>query len=561
MKLMPGLTIESGIDKSLVYDPIWVTKTGLQDDEHDLTFHGGLTKAVHACKKFRLDTYFYDTQNHCFPHTMTHSHIYVTYSNSFRIDCSTHYPSWQSDYPSAVSRFVPGGFGENLVFKYFNERNICIGDVFSIGDGPAPLLLQVSQPRQPCFKLNHRFQLKNFAPETTRLSRTGWYFRVLQEGWVKVGDDARLKERVHSEWTLERLQSVLYRGKGTALEMKELIEIKELTDEIKGVLKKRLSKLEAKQSKRELVWTDWRLTKKYKQTPRISSFVFEALDENTTTTPESGSHVKIRLTNGLVRAYSIVHGSRGRFELGIARDENSRGGSKHLHDNVHVGDILQVGAITPGIKPNSMASNHLFIVAGIGITAFLWLMEAMVDINWNVQLHYAVRDRTEIPFGSQLEKLGKRVSIYNKTEGQRMDIARVIKTMPWNTQVYVCGPRRLMDDALNATREAGLQEKDVHFEAFNADIGGDPFEVVVKNRNDKALVVKGEETLLEVLQKEFGDVVGSSCEVGNCGTCKVTVKCGQVEHRGTALTLEEKEGALLSCVSRGIGKIEIEIGN
>ena len=50
MKLMPGLTIESGIDKSLVNDRIWVTKTGLEGDEHDMTFHGGLNKAVHACK-------------------------------------------------------------------------------------------------------------------------------------------------------------------------------------------------------------------------------------------------------------------------------------------------------------------------------------------------------------------------------------------------------------------------------------------------------------------------------------------------------------------------------
>lgn len=383
---------------------------------------------------------------------------------------------------------------------------------------------------------------------------------MLQEGWVKVGDDMKLVERKFPEWTLERLQSVLYRGKGTESEMKYLIEIKELTDEIKNVLKKRLSKLEAQKSKKELIWTDWRLVKKFKQTPRISSFHFEAVDQSTAATPESGSHVKIRLKNGLVRAYSIVHGSRGHFELGIARDENSRGGSSYLHDDVHAGEILQVGAITPGIKPNSMASNHLFIVAGIGITAFLWLMEEMVSINWNVQLHYAVRDKSEIPFLSQLETLDQRVHIYNKMEGQRMDVAKIIEGMPWNSQVYVCGPRRLMDDALNATREAGLQEKDVHFEAFNADVGGDPFKVIVRNRDDKALVVKGEETLLEVLQREFGDVVGSSCEVGNCGTCKVTVKCGQVEHRGTALTLEEKEGALLSCVSRGVGKIEIEIG-
>lgn len=50
MKRMPGLQIESGIDKLLCDEPIWVSKLGLDSDEHDLTFHGGIDKAVHGCK-------------------------------------------------------------------------------------------------------------------------------------------------------------------------------------------------------------------------------------------------------------------------------------------------------------------------------------------------------------------------------------------------------------------------------------------------------------------------------------------------------------------------------
>ncbi|KAJ4288537.1 hypothetical protein N0V90_011774 [Kalmusia sp. IMI 367209] len=505
MKPMPGLKIESGIDKSLIDGRIWVSKTGLEGDEHDMTFHGGPTKAVHAY-------------------------------------CSSHYPTWQSDHPTASSRFVPGAFGENLVFQHFNERNICIGDTYAIGSGAEPLLLQVSQPRQPCFKLNHRFQLKNFAPETTRLSRTGWYFRVLREGWVQKGDEMRLVERKYDGWTLERVQGVLYRGcEGD--KMGELVEVEELTDEIKGALRRRIAKAEEKKKKKEVVWTDYRLTSKTKQTPRIASFSFSAVSSDTTTTPSAGSHVKIRLPNNLVRAYSIVHGSPGQFELGIALDENSRGGSKYLHEHIHEGSVLQVGAITPGIDVNSMASNHLFIVAGIGITAFLWLIEEMVSINLNVELHYAVRSAEEIPFRSKLNGFGERVVVYDKSKGQRMNVDSIVKNMPWNSQVYVCGPRRLMDDALKAAQDAELSEKDVHFEAFEADVGGAAFEVVIKNKGDRQLEVKEEETLLEVLQREFGDDVGSSCE-----------------HRGTALSMEEKETEMLSCVSRGVGRIEIEIG-
>jgi len=84
-----------------------------------------------------------------------------------------------------------------------NERNVCIGDIVSIGD---EVLLQVSLPRQPCFKLNHRFQLKNFAPNTYKTSRTGWYYRVLREGTIQAGDEIKLVERKHPTWTIERVQ-------------------------------------------------------------------------------------------------------------------------------------------------------------------------------------------------------------------------------------------------------------------------------------------------------------------------------------------------------------------
>jgi len=78
-------------------------------------------------------------------------------------DCCTHYPTWQAEFPSAALRFRPGGFGENLVFARMNERNVCIGDLVVVGPeggGEDGLLLQVSLPRQPCFKLNHRFGCK-----------------------------------------------------------------------------------------------------------------------------------------------------------------------------------------------------------------------------------------------------------------------------------------------------------------------------------------------------------------------------------------------------------------
>ena len=79
-----------------------------------------------------------------------------------------------------------------------------------------------------------------------------------------------------------------------------------------------------------------------------------------------------------------------------------------------------------------------------------------------------------------------------------------------------------------------------------------------KINEGKIMQVKGGESLLEALRSVYGDVE-SSCEVGNCGTCKVGLLRGRVEHRGSGLSAEEKNTAMLSCVSRGIGRITIEI--
>jgi MOSC domain-containing protein YiiM len=85
-----------------------------------------------------------------------------------------------------------------------DERNVCIGDIFAVSDEGA--VLQVSLSSQPCYKLNHRFQPKNFAPNTYKLNQIGCFYRVLPEGSIKAGDKAVLKERRWPQWTIERLQ-------------------------------------------------------------------------------------------------------------------------------------------------------------------------------------------------------------------------------------------------------------------------------------------------------------------------------------------------------------------
>ncbi|KAI8299170.1 Carnitine monooxygenase reductase subunit [Colletotrichum sp. SAR11_240] len=522
MKKMPGLEIESGIDKNLRNGPIRVSFLGLEDDEHDPTFHGGVDKAIHGY-------------------------------------CSSHYPGWQTEFPAAADRFQPGGFGENFVTKHMNERNVCIGDVIAVGD---EVVLQVSLPRQPCFKLNHRFQLKNFAPNTYKTSRTGWYYRVLKEGTVKAGDEIKLVERKWPAWTIERVQEFLHRDQSNLQMNEELAQIEEMGKESRGAFQRRVAKAKAQAKKTKdkgEEWRDYKIVEKKRETSRVSSFTLESVSGDAQTDVDmEGAHTKIKLPNGLLRSYSIVSGEPKRFELGIALEDNSRGGSRWFHESANVGDIVQVGRITTDVKVASASSNHVFIVGGIGITAFMALMEAYHSVHYNFELHYGIRSADDVPFRSRLESFGKSARIYDGSKGERMDIGEIMRTLKWNSHVYVCGPTRMMEAAKKAAEESGLDATDVHYEAFAADTTGDPFEVEVTNRDGKVLKVSEEETLLEVIKRDIGDLE-SSCEVGNCGTCKVVLKSGRVDHRGTALSPEEKAGSMLSCVSRGIGRIAIEI--
>ncbi len=186
-RLLPlgNLSITSGINKLPRRGLIPVSPLGLDADEHDLTFHGGPDKAIHQY-------------------------------------CAGHYPFWQDQFSDTdvKSKFVPGGFGENLVVDGgWSEKTVCIGDIVWVGwpgqevssddendgmEGASGALLEVSLPRQPCFKLNQRFGVKNFAPRTHKEAKTGWYYRVLRPGAIETGMEVRVVERRHPRWMIER---------------------------------------------------------------------------------------------------------------------------------------------------------------------------------------------------------------------------------------------------------------------------------------------------------------------------------------------------------------------
>ena len=161
----------SAIAKHPVTRPLQLTLLGLGGDEQgDRLHHGGPDKALHH-----------------YP--------------------ADHYPRWREDLPQVAAEcWGIGTFGENLAPAGLTEDQVCIGDTFRLG----PTLLQISQIRQPCWKLNVRLGVADMAQRVQDLVRTGWYYRVLATGEVAPGMELRLVDRPHPEWSLTRLAYHLY---------------------------------------------------------------------------------------------------------------------------------------------------------------------------------------------------------------------------------------------------------------------------------------------------------------------------------------------------------------
>jgi MOSC domain-containing protein YiiM len=118
-----------------------------------------------------------------------------------------HYAAWRREFPERHAHtFRAGAFGENLVSAGLTEANVCVGDVFRLGAA----LIQVSQARQPCWKLNLRFGIPDMSRRVQDSGRTGWYYRVLEAGVVAPGAALDLLERPHPDWPLARLLFQLY---------------------------------------------------------------------------------------------------------------------------------------------------------------------------------------------------------------------------------------------------------------------------------------------------------------------------------------------------------------
>lgn len=162
VKLMLPDGEPSGIFKSAVDGPRHLGTNGLEGDEQaDLRYHGGPEKALHQ-----------------YP--------------------AEHYALLAQEWPQCASLLGPGVLGENISTRGMTEHDVCIGDVFGMGEAR----IQLSQPRSPCWKIDRRLKVDGASRFVEAAGVTGWYYRVLDEGRLCAGDEIVLLERPNPWLTL-----------------------------------------------------------------------------------------------------------------------------------------------------------------------------------------------------------------------------------------------------------------------------------------------------------------------------------------------------------------------
>jgi ferredoxin-NADP reductase len=268
-----------------------------------------------------------------------------------------------------------------------------------------------------------------------------------------------------------------------------------------------------------------------------------------------GAHVDLLLGPALTRQYSLCGdpADRSVWRIAVLREPESRGGSQHVHERLHEGDLVDV--LGPRNHfPLEPARRYVFIAGGIGITPIMPMVEAAAAAGADWELHHGGRSRASIAFGAELIRAhGPRTTLYPQDEVGLIDLERILGTPAPDTLVYCCGPEPLLQ-AVEA-RCASWPAGSLHVERFAPKEQGEPlrhesFDVELV-RTGRTVTVPTDRSILDVVEAA-GVPVESSCQEGTCGTCETVVLDGTVDHRDSLFTDDERASAdtMFICVSR-----------
>lgn len=269
---------------------------------------------------------------------------------------------------------------------------------------------------------------------------------------------------------------------------------------------------------------------------------------------EPGAHIDIALPTGDIRQYSLCGdpGDRHLWRIAVLLEENSRGGSRYIHEQVVTGSEITVGQPRNNFPLVDGASYRL-IAGGIGITPFLPMVRALARRGADWQLYYGGRTRARMAFLPELAAHPERVHVLPEDAHGLLPVADVVAGLDVGSRLYCCGPEGLLAAAEKTFADRGVGS--LHLERFHPRAQDDDapqrgFEVLLA-RSGRLLTVGADQSVLDVLARAGLDLP-SSCREGTCASCETSVLDGEVDHRDSVLSEDEQasNNTMMICVSR-----------
>lgn len=303
-----------------------------------------------------------------------------------------------------------------------------------------------------------------------------------------------------------------------------------------------------------------RVTAVEQATPLIKRFTLARDDGAAMPAFTGGSHIIVQMQGAdgsqFSNAYSLMSDPRDTrsYQIGVRLEEQSKGGSAFMHQQVEVGSTLTISSPNNLFALDPTAGRHVLIAGGIGITPFLAQLHELEGGDTDYELHYAFRSPEHGAFQDDLSSgpHAGRTRFYIDSLGRKLDLAALCAGLTDDAHLYVCGPKPLIDAVIATAAKAGIAEQRVHWEQFAATPATGAAFTVVLARSGQELLVEEGMTILQAIQKSKAANVECLCREGVCGTCETRIIDGEAEHFDQYLSDEEKaaQQSLMVCVSR-----------
>lgn len=279
-----------------------------------------------------------------------------------------------------------------------------------------------------------------------------------------------------------------------------------------------------------------------------------------------GSHLDVRVRIGDhedTRSYSVVDSSAdgGLLTIAVQLAATSRGGSAYLHTLVE-GDELPTTQPLQNFPLRIGAPRYVLLAGGIGITAIAEMARVLASLGADYHLVYVARSREVMAYAEDLTALHRdRISLRVDDEGNPLDVPALVASVASHalgasTELYMCGPIRLMDAVRRAWLTAELPVTNLRYETFGNSGWFDPEPFVVRLPELGIETTVGTDTTVLDALTEAGADLMYDCRKGECGLCLVTVTAvrGRLDHRDVFLSSRQQDSGsrVCLCVSRAV---------